>query len=202
MNNVIYQKIYNVFMKNQGYVKTKELLGAGIHSDNLLILEQQGDIEKIRHGIYRWVEYEFEHNEELVHVSKIVPNGVICLLSALSYYEFTTYQPWEYYVAIHRDDTKVKLPEYPPIKLMYFSDIPYHVGIDTISINDNQVKIYDIEKTLCDCARYQNKIGQDIVKEGFKNYVRGSKKNVHKLLEYAEKMRVKNHVSKYLEVLL
>lgn len=74
-------------------------------------MKEEGYISKVKRGLYRWSDSEMNNFEELIHASKIVPKGVICLLSALSYHEMTTYQPWEHYVAIHRNDTKVMLPE-------------------------------------------------------------------------------------------
>lgn len=123
-------------------------------------------------------------------------------MSALSYYELTTYNPWEYYIAIHRDSTKVKNIEYPPIKLIYFSDKQFNIGITTINVNGNKVKIYDKEKTICDCVRYRNKIGMDIFKEVLKEYIRSKEQNINKLMEYAKELGVKNVLQDYLEVLI
>lgn len=107
---------------------------------------EENVISKIKRGLYHWNNYEINTKKELVEVSKIIPRGVICLLSALSFYELTTYNPWEYYIAIHRDDFKPKIPDYPPIKVFYFADNQYNTGIKEIEIQGNKVKIYDIEK--------------------------------------------------------
>ena len=46
---------------------------------------------------------------------------MLCLTSALAYYDLTTYNPWQYEIAIERTK-KITLPDYPPIKLVYFSN--------------------------------------------------------------------------------
>jgi predicted transcriptional regulator of viral defense system len=202
MSEPLYNHILTVFQQNKGYANTSDLTSIGVHTATIKRLEDEGHIYKVKRGLYRWADYDMDHDGEWVDVSKIVPNGVVCLLSALSYYELTTYQPWEHYIAIHRDDAKIQLPDYPPIKLLYFSESQYREGIIELDLNGHKVKIYDMEKTLCDCARYQNKIGTDIVKESFKAYFKRRNKSIEKLIDYAQKTRVKSVVSKYVEVLL
>ena len=138
----------------------------------------------------------------MVEVSKLVPKGVICLLSALSYYELTTYNPWEYQIAIHRGSKKPKLPDYPPIKIIYLADAQYSIGIDEVDINGSVVRIYDREKTICDMVRYREKLGMDLMKEGLRNYLKSSNKNITKLVSYADKLRIQTVFQKYLEVLI
>jgi len=197
-----YKKIKKIFEKQNGYARTKDILDEGIHSYYLYQLVEKNKIVKIKNGLYKWSYPEKSPKEELVEVSKIVPSGVICLLSALSYYELTTTNPWQYYIAIHRDTHKPKLPEYPPIKIFYFSQKQYKTGIMNREINGNKIQIYDREKTLCDCFRYRNKIGQDVVNEAFKEYINGKYINIDKLLKYAKKVGPYNELKKYLELLL
>ncbi len=200
--NSYYKKIKEVFEKNNGYAKTKDIVKTGINKYHLYKLLEKNKIIKLKNGLYKWNYPEKNSDEELVEVSKIVSSGVICLLSALSYYELTTTNPWQYYIAIHRDVHKPKLPEYPPIKIFYFSQKQYETGIINREINENKIQIYDMEKTLCDCFRYRNKVGRDIVNEAFKEYVNGKYMNMDKLLKYAEKVGPYNELKKYLELLL
>ena len=196
-----FNKIEKIFKENQGYARTKDIVNAGIHKHYLYELVEKGEISKIKRGLYRWNDYEIDSLHQLVEVNKIVPKGVICLLSALSYYELTTYNPWEYYIAIHRDEFKPKLPDYPPINIFYFADKQYNTGIEKVSIEGNTVKIYNLEKTICDCVRFRNKIGKDVVKEAINEYLRRKEKDIDKLLDYARITGVYNIVKKYLEVL-
>lgn len=198
----IYNKIKKIFDNNNGYARTKDILEADIHSSHLYKLQEDGTISRIKRGLYRWNDYDFDINTELIEVTKIVPHGVICLLSALSYYDLTTTNPWEYYIAIHRDAHRPKLPEYPPISLFYFADKQFNAGIEKINIDGSKVKIYDIEKTICDCVRLRNKVGTDVIKEALQNYIKSKEKDISKLLEYAEITGVKNILKRYLEVLV
>lgn len=194
----IFDEIINM---SNGYVSAKEFNKVGLNSYDISHLTESGYIDRVKRGLYRKCNVNDEYNE-MVEVSKIVPNGFICLLSALAYYELTTYIPSEYQVAVHVDAHKTKLTEYPPIKLYFFSDTRFNTGASNIEVCGSAVNIYDIEKTLCDCIFYRNKIGTDIVKEALDNYIKRKSKNIPRLLEYAEKLRVKSTLKTYLEVLI
>lgn len=191
----------DVFFKNKGFARTRDLIGVGINYNNIKEWEAGGLLSKVKHGLYRWNDFDIQEDDELIEVSKIVPRGVICLLSALSYHELTTYNPWEYYIAVRRNDTVPRNVDYPPIKFIKFTDKYYESGIEEIDISGNKVKIYNKEKTLCDCIRFRNKIGIDVVKEGLKTYMSRPDKDINKLVNYSGKFRVKSILNNYLEVL-
>jgi predicted transcriptional regulator of viral defense system len=201
LKNKIKEKIKEVFYINNGYIRTKDISSKGINRRYLRDLINEDIIEKIKRGLYRWKDAKFDVEEELIDVSKIIPHGVICLVSALAYYELTTYTPGEYTVAIKRN-YNIKLPKYPPIKLYYFSDKYYVDGVEKIDINGNIIKIYNIEKTICDCLRYEDKISKDIIVESIKEYVKRRNKNISKLMNYATKAKVRDVIQKYIEVLV
>jgi len=201
LKNKIKEKIKEIFYVNNGYIRTRDISSKDVNRRYLRDLIDEGVIEKIKQGLYRWKDAKFDVEEELVNVSKIIHHGVICLVSALAYYELTTYTPGEYTIAVGRN-YNIKLPDYPPIKLYYFSDKYYMDGIEKIDINGNIIKIYNIEKTICDCLRYGNKISKDIIVESIKEYVKRRDKNISKLMNYAAKAKVKDVVQKYMEVLM
>ena len=201
LKNKIKEKIKEVFYINNGYIRTKDISSKGINRRCLRDLINEGVIERIKQGLYRWKDAKFDVEEELINVSKIIPQGVICLVSALAYYELTTYTPGEYTIAVRRN-YNIKLPDYPPIKLYYFSDKDYMDGVEKIDINGNIIKIYNIEKTIYDCLRYRNKISKDIIVESIKEYVKRRDKNISKLMNYAAKAKVKDVVQQYMEVLM
>ncbi|MEN3189587.1 MAG: type IV toxin-antitoxin system AbiEi family antitoxin domain-containing protein [Atribacterota bacterium] len=201
MKNKIKEKIKEVFYVNHGYIRTKDLSSKGTNRKYLRDLINEDAIERIKRGLYRWKDAKFDVEEELINVSKIVQHGIICLVSALAYHELTTYTPGEYTIAVRRN-YNIKLPDYPPIKLYYFSDKYYMDGVEKIDINGNIIKIYNIEKTICDCLRYEDKISKDIIIESIKEYVKRRDKNISKLMNYAAKAKVKEIVQKYIEVLV
>ena len=72
----------------------------------------------------------------------------------------------------------------------------------TVNVDGHSIKVYDMEKTLCDIIYYRNKIGQDIVREALDSYIRHKDKNIQKLMQYSDVLRVSATMKKYLEVLI
>jgi predicted transcriptional regulator of viral defense system len=201
MKQAIFEKIKTIFFANKGYATTGELSEIGINRFYISELRKNGIVEQVKAGFYKWRDYDFDYDFELVEVFRIIPSGVLCLKSALAYHGLTTYNPWQYEVAIERSG-KVGLPPYPPIKVVFFSKSLHELGVMEVDIESHQVKVYDLEKTICDCIRYRNKIGIEMVKEGLNTYLKRSDRNLEKLLVYAEKCKTRKLVNEYLEVLV
>ena len=95
----------------------------------------------------------------------------------------------------------------PPLKqenLIVKRVVPenYEFGrIEIESPSGNPIRVYDLERTLCDILRGS---GSDIqiVGEAMKCYAASKDKNIHKLMQYADQLRVKPKVLRYMEVLL
>jgi len=191
--------IIEIFKKNHGYARSKDIVNEGINKAHIVDLLRNGIIQKVKRGLYKLT--NFDTSNDFIEITKIIPKAVICLGSALSYYELTSYNPIEYHVAIFRED-KVQLPAYPPIKVFYFSEAQFKIGITETIIEGVPVKIYDMEKTICDCVRYRNKLGKDVLKESINEYLNKSNRNIPKLLKYGKDLRVIKILEKYLEVLI
>jgi len=197
MNTDIYQRIRKIFKRNNGYAYTRDITQAGIHNVYLNALLYEGEIERIKRGLYRWVDMGESNNSTLVDVTLAIPKGVICLQSALSYYNLTTYNPWEVSVAIHRKH-RVTLPEYPPVRLYYFTSKVFAAGIEEVQLGRHRIYIYSKEKTVCDCIRYRRQLGKDIIKEMMVEYLKSSNRNLELLMKYAEICGVTSEVENYI----
>jgi hypothetical protein len=64
------------------------------------------------------------------------------------------------------------------------------------------VKVYDIERTLCDCLTSIDRIDRDLVITALKRYAKSPTRDVAKLLEYATEFNIRNMVFRYMEVLI
>jgi predicted transcriptional regulator of viral defense system len=169
--NSKYSEILQIFKKHNGYARMKDILARKIHVRDIRKLLKEGIITKVKNGLYRLSDVPIVSNQSFIDLSQAVPSGVICLLSALSYYDLTTFQPSVVSMAIHQKTWKPKI-EYPPVEFYYFSTKQFNEGIDEIKINGHKVRIYCPEKTIADCFRYRNKRGIDVVKEGLSEYLK------------------------------
>jgi hypothetical protein len=60
----------------------------------------------------------------------------------------------------------------------------------------------DVERCVCDAVKFRNKVGQDVCKEVVSNYLDDRMHDISKLIRYAEQLRVKSTMEKYLEIKL
>ncbi len=190
MINKKHKKIIKILKTRNGYARSKDILAEGIHQRDIKSILDKGIVIKVKNGLYKLSDTPVISNQSFVDLAFAVPEGVICLLSALSYYELTTFNPSLISMAIHRKSWRPKI-EYPPVEFYYFSKKQFEAGIDKIKIKDHKINIYCREKTICDCFRYRNKLGIDIAKEGLSEYIKQKDRNLERLLKYAEICRVK-----------
>ncbi len=201
MNITAIPTAIELFKKNHGLLRTAEALRLGIHHRTLYQMRDRGLLEQLARGVFRLIEVPDFSEPDLVLVSKKIPNGIICLISALAYYEITTQIPHFVYVAIPTSSRRSSL-DYPPIRYFYYSDNVYHTGVETLLIGGYPVKIYDIEKTLADCVKFRNKIGMDIVIEALKMYWQRPGPKIDKLFEYAKVNRVEKILQPIMEAIV
>lgn len=179
-----------------------ELKNAKIHTRTVSQAVKEGIIEKVKPGLYKLINYPWDEHESFADVCNSNKKAVICLLSAASYYELTTFNPSEVYVAIPHNTDKFVL-RYPPIKVYYFADSYYEHGIETIKTKSGTIKIYNKEKTIGDLFRYMNKLGEDVAVESLKEYLKKRKEmNIPKLLEYSEICGVKKKMEPMIKAIL
>ena len=191
------------FERNNGYATVKELKSDGFHTSVIKKMADEGVIYKIKPGLYRLDDLPEPETVsfDFVDTAKAVPGSVICLLSALSYYDLTTYMSPSVNIAVERSK---KIPKVTGVNIKgyYFSESTFILGINEIKTKYGAVKIYDREKSLCDAFRYRNKIGEDIAYECLKNYVKGNGTDFLKLREYAKICKVSEIVNSSLKTLL
>jgi predicted transcriptional regulator of viral defense system len=191
--------IDEIFAKNKGYLTSKLIRGNRSLYYQLKTMLDAEKVVQIKRGLYRHI--NFAEEASWGDVCRIAPQAVICLFSAWRFYELSTQTSTEIHVAIPAKN-KVILPDYPPIKLYYWDKRFYETGIIQTTYNEDQITIYDIEKSVCDAIRYRNKVGIDITSEILRNYLKRKDRNLDILMKYADNMRIANVLNQYLTVML
>lgn len=193
--------IIEVFNKNHGYASSRELYKKKIYPRDIKRALEDKIIEKIKQGLFKLTNLEVNENSSLVDACLAIPYGVICLFSALSYYNLTTQNPHFIDVAIPNKVKKVNI-SYPPVIYHYFREVTYNLGISRIKINNKEIRIYDKEKTICDCFKNMNYITEEVALESLKDYSKLKDKDYNKLIAYAKKCKVYNKIIGLLKILL
>ena len=137
----------------------------------------------------------------MIDVEKIVPNGVVCLYSAWMHHQLCSAVPPAFCVAID-SKRKIKLAPDLPIALYYWKAEYLTFGIEQSEVSGFQVRMTDVERSVCDAVKYRNKIGVDLCAEIMRNYLRRKDRNLSRLMDYARRLRLVRVISNYLEIAL
>jgi predicted transcriptional regulator of viral defense system len=199
MTKEIEEKILSFITAQGGYSKAEALRAEGFHSVHLAQLVESGALVRLKRGLYALA--TGDRRSELIDIRKAVPGGVFCLGTALSIHGLGTWEPAEIQLAIRRD-TRIALPDFPPVKLFSFSGIRFELGIVEIAAEAGDVRVYDREKTICDVIRFRNYIGLDIATEALREYHKSRGRDIPRLLEYAKLLRMEGSIRGYLEALV
>ena len=76
------------------------------------------------------------------------------------------------------------------------------MGVVETEVAGHRLRIYDIERSVCDVVRFRNKVGMDVVTEVLRAYLSRKDRNIAKLTDYAGKMRIGTIMTQYLNVMV
>lgn len=187
--------------EDKKFITTTELKNMGYTYYKIDKLEKVGILSRINRSTYENLDYKGDEND-FFSAEAYVPNGVICLMSAARYYGLTNFLPDAVDVAIERKKKVNTLPEWPEIRIFYFSQSRMDIGVKKIYEGKNCFHIFDIEKTVVDIIYYRNKIGIEETSEVFKNYLKRRDRQIDRIYAYAKRLRCEEVVRTYLEVLI
>ncbi len=194
----VFEREIELFRQHGGGLRMAEALRLGINRKTLYAMRDDGVVVPVSRGVYRLAALDPLAHPDLVTVAKRVPQGVLCLISALSFHDLTTQHTID--VALKRGKTKPRL-DYPPTRFFWFSGPAFDEGIETHELDGVRVRIYAPEKTLVDCFRYRNQIGMDVVLEALRLWRERRKKKLDVLLKYARMRHVERAMRPYLEAM-
>jgi len=187
--------------KASGLLRAKELEAAGIWRATLGRLVNQGTLVRVGRGLYSLPDGDVGENHTLVEITKRVPHGVVCLLSALRFHGLTTQQSHEVWLAI---DGKAREPKmsHLPLRIVRPGGTALTSGQERHVIEGVSVKIYSPAKTVADCFKFRNKIGLDVALEALRETWRAKRCTMDELMHYGRICRVEKVMRPYLESLL
>ena len=180
----------NIFDRYGGMMRTKQLDAEHIFHVVRQQLIADGHIEKVRHGYYQWVDHE--DFSEVGTVMRLFPDAILCMDTALRYYEYSERTPICWHLAVSKDSGKSWFKiDYPFVKAYYAEPAILEMGMTEGEIDGHIMRIYDRDRVICDCLRYRNKMDKGIFNKAIQNYISDPEKSIPRLLTYAEPLRVK-----------
>ncbi len=189
-------------IKNKGGIaKNADFTAAGIKNYEVAALCKEGFIERIRRGFYQ-LPYSNQTTEEQL-IREFLPQGIVCVESALFHYGYSDFAPRKWSVAVPRTASRtIKKIEEFPIKAYYIQKDFLLIGKSMDNFNGVVLAVYDRERTICDCFKYRTKLDSETFNKAVNAYAADEDKNLANLSKYAKGMKLYTKVMNVMEVLL
>ena len=195
------EKIKKIFNEHGDVMRTADLVAAKIYYADIQKLLNDDLIEKIKRGYYHLV--DSENVSEANIINHLFPEAILCLDTALFYYGYSNRTPSAWHLAVDKNIQKSRLKiDYPFIKPYFLEPHILVIGVTEGEIDNNKVRIYDKDRTICDCLKYMGKMDKEVFNMAIQSYIRDERKNIPNLLNYAKQLRVHKKVKDLIGVWL
>ena len=181
-----------------GVITSAQVTEAGLHRNSLQQLVKDGEIYRFGRGLYvRRNSWE----DDFYLLQKKYGRGIYSHDTALYLLGYSDRTPAKYTMTFPKG---YNAPSLKQETIIIKRVVPENYEFGQIQIKSpagNLIRTYDLERTLCDILR-GNGSDIQIITDAMKRYAASGEKNIHKLMQYAERLRVRPKVLRYLEVLL
>lgn len=188
-------------VRKSGVFRPRELDVVGIPREYLRQAKDRGLVRQVARGLYVAEGSRVTEYHTLVEAAKRVPQGVVCLLSALRFHGLTTQAPHEVWIAIAHKARRPRA-DYPPMRIVHFSGEALSFGVREKILEGAIVRVFDPAKTVADCFKFRHKIGLDVALEALRDCYRQKKATMDELFVAARVCRVARIMQPYLESLV
>ncbi len=196
----ILKEVYQCIDDNGGIAKKEQLAALGIDYRRVLDFVENKELIRIKNGYYT---YGIERFSEEALVSKLFPDGVLCMESALYAYGYISRKPFGFHIAVDKNTSKSRFKmDYPKVIPYYTEPEVLKIGVTTIQYEGNEFQIYDKDRLICDCLKYESKMNREDFKEALQSYIKDEDKDISALMEYARERKVVKRVQSLIGVWL
>ncbi len=190
-----------VLVEKGGVAKSADFVAAGMRAGDVVNLCNAGYLDRVRHGYYQLVQADTSSEERLL--ATLIPEGIVCVESALFHYGYSDFAPRKWSIAVPRTMSRTKLDVDALALRPYFVQPEiYGFGKVTDDFDGVILPVYDRERTICDCFKYRSRLDNEIFNKALNAYANDTRKNLQNLSIYAKKLRVHKKVTELMEVLL
>ncbi len=187
-------------IEEMGIARPRDLEAHGVTRAQLSRLVREGLVLRQARGIYVAADHQLTEVHTLAQVAKRVPEGVLCLLTALRFHELTTQSPAEVWIAIAEKARRPRL-DYPRLRVARFSGAALTEGVEVHRAEGVDVRVYSAAKTVADCFKYRNKVGIDVAVEALRDFSRRHRGEATELARFAKTCRVARVMQPYLDAI-
>lgn len=192
------QELREIFSQQGNLLSTDTLRRAGIHYQLLQKLIQDGMVESVRRGWYQWIADRVPSDAETL--VRLFPDAVFCMHTALFHYGYTDRVPQAWHLAVSNVSNRKRFClNYPLIHPHYWCPEIQQLGVTATEMDGVSVPMHNRDRVICDCLRFRSQMDREIFNKAIQAYLADEKKNIANLLQYADRLRCRQHVSTFIE---
>jgi predicted transcriptional regulator of viral defense system len=193
------ERIRDILREQNGILLTSNLLEYGISRTYLSFLEKSGEIQSISRGVYSATDSMID---EMASLQARYKGAIFSHETALYLLELTDRSPLFYSVTVSSGYNASSLKA-GGAKVYFVKRDLHLLGLITLkSSHGNDIKTYNLERTICDILRNRHQVEIQFINEALKRYVGKNERNIDLLYDYARQFRLQKIVRQYIEVLL
>jgi predicted transcriptional regulator of viral defense system len=180
--------------------RSRDAITAGVTWRDLYALRNRGEILELSRGLYQLADAAGISNVEFVAVCGRAPNGMICLHSALAYWDLSDEIPAEVHLAVPSGSHRPVI-DYPPTQVHVFHAGTFGIGrLEVTAEAGERFWITDRERTVADAFRLRHLAGEDLAFAALRRYLQARLK-LARLAEVARPLRAWGALSAALRIL-
>ena len=184
-----------------GIAKSADFVAAGIRAVDVVNLCNAGYLDRVRHGYYQMAEQTETAEEQML--ATLIPQGIVCVESALFHYGYSDFSSRKWSIAVPRSVSRAKLDvDVLPVQTYFVQQDLYEMGITYGDFHGITLPVYDRERTICDCFKYRSRMDTELFSKALNAYANDPNKNLGNLSVYAKKLRVYKKVIELMEILM
>ena len=185
-----------------GTISSAELIAGGARWEDLYDMRDSGALVEVSRGIYRLADAPATAYLDLLAVCRRVPDGMICLNSAASYWDLTDEIPSVVHVAVPRGRHRPHVA-HPPTQVHVFAPATFDLGREHRRIESGEsIAISSRERTVVDLLRMRSRVGREQALAALRRYLQGESARPGELLALARRLRAGTVVAAAMEPLL
>lgn len=194
------EMISGLLKQNNGVIKARDAKRSGISNKELQRLTNAGVLERVAFGLYISSD---QFPDEYLITQYRCPKGVFSHETALYFHHLSDRTPLKLTLIIPTGYNTKLLKNKDNYQFYYCKKEIHELGVITVkSPFGNDIRIYDKERTICDCLKKKAVLDEDMVLSAVKQYLRETGNDYAKLLNYAEILKIRGTVKQYMEVLI
>lgn len=184
----ILERVKEYIYQQGGMVKKSQLNELDIDYRRILDFVDKGDLIRIKNGYYTVRLSDFSEEEM---VAKLFGDCVLNLDTALYAYGYLKRKPYGYKLSVDKNTSKSRFKlDFPKVTPLYAEPRTLQLGVTEIDYGGMRMKIFNKERLICECLKYEDKMEREVFKEGLMAYIKEPQKDVDGLMRYARERKV------------